>query len=331
MRRPSPVRLGLTAMVAWLLLVVIVDGLARFALGPVRLPMEPGRFVWTVFVNAALLGLLLGGHEALRRGVRFDLDRLAGILPPNEGAHEQGARVIAPLSAPVRAAVVLVGVAGGFALVLADPAGRHLYDHVPFYDPRYVLFVAQNVLFSMLWLRLIATEIQLTRAYARLGEQVRVDLLDPSPLLVFGRKGLRSVVVWASASAVFSLFWVLDSAGRANLGLAFVVIALVSTALIAPTAGVRRSLAAAKAEELAAVTSAIRKARRAIASPGSPGASRLEPGLGDLVQYQAFVRSIREWPFDLSIVSRSTLFIVLGAGSWLGGAVVERLLDVLLD
>jgi len=52
--------------------------------------------------------------------------------------------------------------------------------------------------------------------------------------------------------------------------------------------------------------------------------------LGNLIQYQAFVKSVREWPFDLTIVSRSSLFIALGAGSWLGGAVVERVLNQLL-
>jgi hypothetical protein len=36
---------------------------------------------------------------------------------------------------------------------------------------------------------------------------------------------------------------------------------------------------------------------------------------GNLIQYQEFVKSIREWPFDLSIASRSQLLIVLGAGS----------------
>jgi len=43
------------------------------------------------------------------------------------------------------------------------------------------------------------------------------------------------------------------------------------------------------------------------------------------------VTSIRESPFDVSIAARSALLIVLGAGSWLGGAVVERLLGLALD
>ena len=53
--------------------------------------------------------------------------------------------------------------------------------------------------------------------------------------------------------------------------------------------------------------------------------------LGNLIQYQEFVKSIREWPFDLSIATRSLLLIVLGAGSWLVGAGVERLLGLAPD
>ena len=69
----------------------------------------------------------------------------------------------------------------------------------------------------------------------------------------------------------------------------------------------------------------------AVLGPRSADAPPVDARLGNLVQYQALVKSVREWPFDLSIVSRSMLFIVLGAGSWLGGAVVERLLNQLLD
>jgi hypothetical protein len=43
------------------------------------------------------------------------------------------------------------------------------------------------------------------------------------------------------------------------------------------------------------------------------------------------VKSLREWPFDLSIIARTALLFVLGGGSWLGGAIVERLLTAALD
>ena len=104
-----------------------------------------------------------------------------------------------------------------------------------------------------------------------------------------------------------------------------------SACLVAPTLGVHRSVASAKAAELARVAEAIRGERAGALSPRRADAPPEDARLGNLIQYQAFVNSIREWPFDLSIVSRSLLLIMLGAGSWLGGALVERLLNALLE
>ncbi len=171
----------------------------------------------------------------------------------------------------------------------------------------------------------------MTRAYARLGERVEVDLFDQSILLVFARKGLRSVVVWVLISSVLSMFWVLDSAGQANITLAIGMLVLVTVALVAPTRGVHLRIAAVKATELARVTEAIRSERAATLEPRRADGPPEDARLGNLIQYLEFGESIREWPFDLSIVARSVLLLALGAGSWLGGAVVERLLGRALD
>ncbi len=53
--------------------------------------------------------------------------------------------------------------------------------------------------------------------------------------------------------------------------------------------------------------------------------------LADLIAYEARISSVREWPFDTSTVLRWALYMALGATSWLGGAVVERVLGVVLD
>ena len=79
------------------------------------------------------------------------------------------------------------------------------------------------------------------------------------------------------------------------------------------------------------LAAAIRTERDSALMPRHAGAPPEDARLGNLIQYQSFVKSVREWPFDLSIVARSGLLILLGAGSWLGGAVVERLLNRLLD
>ena len=128
-----------------------------------------------------------------------------------------------------------------------------------------------------------------------------------------------------------SVLWVLDTAGHGNVPMAIGLLALVTVALVAPTRGIHLRIAAAKATELARVNAAIRLERAATLAPRCAEAPPEDARLGNLIQYQEFVKSIREWPFDVSIVARSLLLIVLGAGSWLGGAVVERLLGLALD
>jgi hypothetical protein len=54
-------------------------------------------------------------------------------------------------------------------------------------------------------------------------------------------------------------------------------------------------------------------------------------GLADLIEYRRLVEAVPEWPLDPSLRARFLLYLVLPLGSWLGGALVERLIDVALD
>ncbi len=327
----APAWLGLGLAIAWLLIVGLAHAAAHIMIGPAALPFGPARFAWTVVVNAALLGLILAGHAHLYLSAVSDLRRLRPLLPGSDADFERLTHDVPNLSTPIRTLVTIAGMVGGVAVATLDPTLRDLYSHLARADPRYLIFILQNVLFGALGARLIAAEIHMTRAYARLGERVEVDLFDQSILFVFAHKGLRSVVVWVLISSALSMFWVLDSAGQANVVVAIGLLALVTVALVAPTRGIHLRIAAAKATELARVSEAIRLERTASLEPRSADAPPEDARLGNLIQYQDFVKSIREWPFDVSIVARSLLLIVLGAGSWLGGAVVERLLGLALD
>ncbi len=329
-RNLGPGWLGLGVSVAWLLYVAFAHWLANQMFGPKPLPFGPAHYAWNMLVNAALLGFVVGGAASLKRSVGEDLRELQPILPNNGETLESVEHRIGTHSRRVGFLATLVGVISGVAVATLDPRLRDLYGHLSLFDPRYITFVTQNILFAVFLTRLFVSEIHMTRAYARLGEQVEVNLLAPTMLLVFGRKGLRSVVLWVSISTLFSMFWVLDSAGQANPVLAIAVLALAIVALIAPTMGIRRNISVAKAAELEVVSQALRSERDAMLSPQRIERPVDDGRLGSLIQYHAFVKSVREWPFDLSTVSRSLLFIALGVGSWLGGAVVERLLDQLL-
>ncbi|MBW2386246.1 MAG: hypothetical protein JRG92_21675 [Deltaproteobacteria bacterium] len=327
----APAWLGLGLAIAWLGIAGLAHTAAHFMIGPAALPFGPARFASTHLLDAALVGLLLAGQAHLYLGAISDLRRLRPLLPGGDVDFERLIREVPSLSTRTRTGVTIFGIVCGVAVATLDPNLRDLHDHLSRADPRYLIFILQNVLFGTLGFRLFAAEVHMTRAYARLGERIEVDLFDQSILLVFARKGLRSLVVWVLISSALSMFWVLDSAGQANVTLAVGMLALMMVALISPTRGVHLRIAAAKAAELARVTDAIRLECAASLAPRGADALPEDARLGNLIQYQQFVKSIREWPFDLSIVARSVLLILLGAGSWLGGAVVERLLGLALD
>jgi hypothetical protein len=327
----APGWLGLGLAIAWTLGLGIIHTIAHYTIAPAELPFGAAWINWTSTVDGAILGLLFWGNAHLHLGVVADIHGLRPVLPERDAPFGNLANDIRNLSASTRWMVTIAGMAGGFAAATLDPGLRDLHDHLSPTDPRYVVFVVQNILFGVLGTRLFATEVHMTRAYARLGARVEVDLLDLSTLHIFARKGLRSVVVWVLISSALSMFWLLESAGQANASIAVAVLALVTVALVAPTLGVHRSIGIAKVKELARVTQAIREERNATLTPRQAHAPPEDSRLGNLIQYQTFVKSLKEWPFDLSIASRSLLLILLGAGSWVGGAIVERLLNVLVD
>jgi len=73
-----------------------------------------------------------------------------------------------------------------------------------------------------------------------------------------------------------------------------------------------------------------RRPLRPQALDGSPIAARPDLSLADLLAYEGFLRQIPVWPFDQATWPRLALYLLLPFGSWLGGALLERLLDALL-
>jgi len=329
--RIAPVWLGLGIAALWLLVVGLAHVAGHLIFGPSPLPFGPAPFAWTIVVNATLVGLIVAGHAHLHRCAIADLERLRPLLPDDEAEFARLRRELPDPTPAIRVLATTLGAVGGLAVATLDPTLRAINEHLQAADPRYLVFLLQNILFGALGTRLFVAEVHLTRAYARLGERVAVDLFDQSMLLLFARKGLRSVVVWVLISSAFSMFWVLDSAGQANVLFPIGVLALVALALIGPTRGIHQRIVAAKTHELDRVIEAIRIERDAALAPRRPDAPNADARLGNLVQYYEFVSAIREWPFDLSIVTRTVLVVALGVGSWLGGAVVERLLGLVLD
>jgi hypothetical protein len=322
---------GLGIGVAYVLATGLIHAMSP-ALGfPDTLIFTPSVAFLSVLINGALLGGFPTANAYLHRGVAADF---AALRPCLDGADEEVealARETASPPAPHLRWIGLLAAIGGVANALFDPYLQHVYGELSHWAPQYLWFLAHNAAFAFLGARLVVTEIHMTRAYARVGaEAITPDLLDLRPLAAFGRKSQRSVVAWVLLSSVFSLFWVLESASEINFLVAMIQLLLVPAAFLLPAVGVRKSIRTAKAAELDRIRERLRTERERILDP-EPGKRSGDGGLSDLISYRKLIEAAPEWPFDATVVFRVLLFAGLGVGSWLGGAVVERLLDSLLS
>lgn len=183
--------------------------------------------------------------------------------------------------------------------------------------------VAWALSFYALLGRALLEDLRLARLFARLGAgSLRLDLLQLGALRPFANQSLRTVLRWAIWFAMSSLFLI----GRPDVFNALGMLPLLAisvTALLVPASGVRRRIRALKSEALERIDDRLRASR-----------SRLDDGdtaFADWAAYRSLVATAPEWPFDLGSLTRVTLYLAIGAGSWLGAALVERGLDRFLN
>ena len=73
-------------------------------------------------------------------------------------------------------------------------------------------------------------------------------------------------------------------------------------------------------------------------TPGGDGSTPVDLreariGLAEVIgslAYEARIEAVREWPFDVPTLVRFAAFLLLPLGSWLGGALVERVVSGIL-
>jgi hypothetical protein len=158
-----------------------------------------------------------------------------------------------------------------------------------------------------------------------------LDLFDTRPLSPFVRLGLRGsliVVLFLSLSA--NLY--LTPVEEVVVGSTFNVVAwsaVAIAALILPVRGVRSRVRDEKRAQLVTLRSRINADRAAILE-GSPESDRAAARLPGLLALEARLVAVHEWPFDVSSVMRVSFYLMIGLGSWLGAAAVERILDLAL-
>ena len=140
------------------------------------------------------------------------------------------------------------------------------------------------------------------------------------------RQGLTNALLVFGMVSVLSLLGVESRYWPALVGfwISFTVLAWIG--LMLPLRGIRRKFKATKNQELEWCRKSLKASRDALKSGSGDGLS-----IADTLAYQSLIESQRNLPFDNSILVRFSLYLLIPLGSWLGGAFVERGVDLILS
>jgi hypothetical protein len=162
---------------------------------------------------------------------------------------------------------------------------------------------------------------------SRLSNHIEtVDLMDLGAYQPLVRQGLTNALLVIGTVSVGSLLLVDPRFGSVLVipWITSVVIAWIG--LMLPLSGIRRKIKTVKRKERAWCVQALKTARDDLKSGARGGQS-----VAEIVAYQTTIDHIRNWPFDNPTLVRFALYLLIPLGSWLGGAFVERGLDLFLS
>lgn len=152
-----------------------------------------------------------------------------------------------------------------------------------------------------------------------------IDPLDLSPYQPLIRQGLTNALLVVGLASILSLFLFEPEFLTLMIQLMTVFAIVAWIGLILPLHGIRRKIAQAKERELNWCREAVKAATRQLKSGDKTGKS-----LAEIVAYQNLIENVRSWPFDNPTLTRFALYLLIPFGSMLGGAIVERGLDLIL-
>lgn len=165
------------------------------------------------------------------------------------------------------------------------------------------------------------------RLFRSLAQSIEIDLLDPEKLTPFGRMSVASTLVVIGAQASFSIMWL---GGEVSLwstipGIIPTTAAIIYL-LIAPVWPIHKKLRAQKVQEIERVQGRINQ----MAAERKSSLEHLAENLSPLLAYRREISRTSEWPFNLSVLARLGLYIIIVPLTWIGAALIENVVDVFI-
>jgi hypothetical protein len=276
------------------------------------------------FVISVLTGYVLAASRYLVRGALADFDAL---LPHLHGDAERAAGYRRSLEAVDAARARWIG---GLCFFIAPAVMASSSGTLAIFLPanwNFGIFWSLAVNGLLFWLigRTGYLCFQHAFTFRDLSRTLTdADLLEREPFLLIGRRAMRTALFWVGAASLQAFLLANPSflaTMVSTLGLTFVAGASV---FAIPILGAHRTLLAARDAELKRLREGIRTERGVLLSAGA--AERLPA----LLALEARVMQVTVWPFDASMRARTVLLMLLPLGSWIGGALVERMLEAAL-
>jgi hypothetical protein len=284
---------------------------------------------WIELLQAMMIGYALTATAYWMRGAVRDLHALRPVLRCSDTEFQAELRELTEFERRPLVIAILIGVVIGLGAAL-NPGGW-LEERPPPGDPLLTWVILKSVFLFSLIAHSVHISIALTSRLSRIGERIaQVDLLDVAPLVPFARNGLRGALLLMGWIVLTSLSLLAPWSGDVAIGGMCVVLGLAVAALLGPVVGVHRRIHEAKRVELERVRSAIRRESTLKMETGGEW-QPADGHLSDLIVYKGFIESVNTWLFDLPALLKFSFIVLVGVGSWLGQAFVERLLGVFID
>jgi hypothetical protein len=284
--------------------------------------------LWDNVVSALLVGYLPTATAWSLRGTLRDLERLRAAWGGSDARFREILAEALAVDPKRRRRLSLLVIPALMAPILAISYGTGSLLGRP--SPETYLWSAGRVtLLGWLFYLAASFELAMIRSFRRIAARhVEIDLLDPRPLEPFSRHGLRTAFLWIVGFSIFSLFGLTESSGYGDASALVMILAFSAAALVLPALAIRRRIREQKTRELERVRTAVRRERRAQVDAEDPSA--LAARVANLLVYERRIDEADEWPFAAFTLTRFVLVAALGLGSWLGAALVERVLDEFL-
>lgn len=160
----------------------------------------------------------------------------------------------------------------------------------------------------------------------RLARRVRVQPFHPLSLRPFATVAVISTLALIGAQAAFPIMTIEGGMNPAAYFPGLVATAIPMLLLAAlPVWPAHRRLAAAKRELLEDVNARI----AALPPPDTAQPDNLA-ALTQLLVYRREVLQISEWPFDLGVMTRLALYLIIPPLTWVGAALIEHFVETFL-